>query len=148
MTFVKVILCGALVAATMAIFSGAPTSASAQDFNNRGVPARPGRDLKSTPGDAAACINGTGLIPTIAYHKGALGVSRPFPGTYLVSFNRDVTNCVMTATIGLCGSVGVEQPGSIAVVRSVVAVNDVFVTTHDAFGARSDRSFHLLVTCE
>ncbi len=139
---------GMLMAAVAMVGAAAPAMAGL-DFNNRS-PAASGDGVapSSTPGDRAACINGTGAVPTIAYSKGALSVTRIATGTYIVLFNRNVRNCVKNATIGLCGSVGVSLPGEITTVSSVAFFNGVFVTTHNSFGTRFDRSFHLLVTCE
>ncbi len=132
--------------AAAAAMATASMPAFAGDVNNRGTPVQSsGAQPESTAGDRAACVNGTG---SIAYQKGATGVSRIATGTYIVFFNRDVTRCVKTATIGLCGISGVESPGLITTVRSVSSVNGVFVTTHAPGGARANRSFHLLVTCE
>ncbi|MFZ1430238.1 MAG: hypothetical protein WAS21_26130 [Geminicoccaceae bacterium] len=139
---------GMLTAAVAMVGAGTPAMAD-PDIYNQGPAARDsGVAPSSTPGDRAACINGTGAVPTIAYSKGTLSVTRIATGTYIVLFNRNVRNCVKNATIGLCGFVGVSPPGEITTVSSVAFFNGVFVTTHNSFGARSDRSFHLLVTCE
>jgi hypothetical protein len=139
---------GMLTAAVAMVGAGSPAMAD-PDNNNQGPVVRdPGVAPSSTPGDRAACINGTGAVPTIAYSKGTLSVTRIATGTYIVLFDRSTRNCLKNATIGLCGFIGVSPPGEITTVSSAAFVNGVFVTTHNSFGARSDRSFHLLVTCE
>jgi hypothetical protein len=146
MQLINKLPCATVVAIVLAV-----TSVSAQgmagDLNNLGTPAT-GVRPQSTGGDRYACVNGTATLPSIAYGKGTLSVLRIGIGTYIVRFNRDVTYCVKTATIGLCGYVGVESPGEITTVRSVDYIDGVFVTTHNSKGKRANRSFHLLVTCE
>jgi hypothetical protein len=139
---------GMLTAAVAMVGAGAPAMAAPDASNLSPVVPGPSVSPSSTPGDRAACINGTGAVPTIAYSKGALRVTRIATGTYIVLFNRSTRNCVKNATIGLCGFIGVSPPGEITTVSSAAFINGVFVTTHNSFGAQSDRSFHLLVTCE
>ena len=150
MTFAKNICRSSLILALFtagAVVLGPVFPAAALDSNNVG-PAVVSVVPQSTAGDRAACINGTTTPPTVAFAKGPASVQRISTGTYIVRFNKNVTNCVRTATIGLCGNSGVEKPGEITTVRSVAFVDGVFVTTHASGGARSNRSFQLLVTCE
>jgi len=68
-------------------------------------------------------------------------------GFYRVIFNRNVTRCAYTATIGLPGSVGNPPPGEISVVGLNGNPNGVFVATYTSTGANADRPFHLAVHC-
>lgn len=138
-----------MLTASLAMICAATPSMAAFDVNNRqSTTVGTGVAPSSTPGDRAACVIGTGAVPSIALSKGALSVSRIAVGTYIVLFNRNVRFCVKTATIGLCGAVNVSPPGEITTVSSAAFENGVFVTTHNSVGVRSNRSFHLLVTCE
>ncbi len=76
-------------------------------------------------------------------------------GLYRVFFTRDITTCAFTATIGLAGNSGTENPGFITVVGSAVDgprgepnENGVLVTTHSTSGAIDGRGFHLTVDCQ
>ena len=90
---------------------------------------------------------------TLARGKGALsatqfGVSN---GTYGVRFDRDVTKCVYTATIGLSAVqdtvTGTSPPGEITVAPLVNVPNGVFVSTHNSAGTSESRGFHLALNC-
>jgi len=95
---------------------------------------------------------------TLARGSGVLSVLNATPidyGIYRVFFTRDVTTCAFTATIGLAGNSGTENPGFITVVGSVVDgprgepnENGVLVTTHSTSGAIQGRGFHLTVACQ
>lgn len=68
-------------------------------------------------------------------------------GTYTVVFDRDITGCAYTATIGLSVSVGSETSGEITVAGKASIPNGLFITTHNSAGAPSDRGFHVHVMC-
>ena len=94
-----------------------------------------------------AVVNSDG---TLARGKGALSATQFSTGTYGVRFDRNVTKCVYTATIGRSAD-GVEPPGEITVallaVPSGQPTNGVFVTTHNSAGALEGRGFHLVLNC-
>lgn len=80
--------------------------------------------------------------------RGSAGVTSVYAGAsfYLVTFPRDVTGCVYTATIG-----GTETTyggkGEISVYSANAVPKGVTVVTHDSAGSFSDRPFHLVVNC-
>ena len=90
---------------------------------------------------------------TLARGKGALSATQfgVDSGTYGVRFDRDVTRCVYTATIGLSAvqdsPTGTSPPGEITVAPLEGAPNGVFVSTHNSTGTTESRAFHLALNC-
>jgi hypothetical protein len=68
------------------------------------------------------------------------------PGQYAVAFDRDVRNCVYTATLGDESAAGPGN-GQISVTSQAANVNGVRVVTRDSAGEFANRSFHLIVSC-
>ena len=69
------------------------------------------------------------------------------PGTYLIHFGRDVTNCAYTATLAEVpgGTVTEPSPGRITVTHE--SGPSVIVHTYDAAGNPARQPFHLTVAC-
>lgn len=109
-------------------------------------PSVPGVAPMTASGDRWAVVN-RGC--TLARGKGVVSVTRgdSASGSCVVRFNKVVTGCVYTATIGLSGSVGVEDPGFITVVRRNTVPQAVYVATYSTGAAQTDRGFHLVVGC-
>lgn len=84
---------------------------------------------------------------TLARGVGVRDVNRLVTGRYEVIFNRNVRQCVYTATIGLPDASGVAAPGEITTASRFRALNGVFIQTTNSSGAQANRSFHLLVNC-
>lgn len=134
-----------VAAAVLAAALGTAVTASAAP-QNRGKVVPGGAAAETASGDRWAVVNRNA---TLARGKGAIAVTRgdTATGSYIVVFNKDVTRCLWTATIGLSGTVGVEQPGEITTVRRFNNPRAVYVTTHNSSGVEADRSFHLFVGC-
>ena len=66
-------------------------------------------------------------------------------GTYQVIFDRDVTGCAYTGTIG--GPTNVNQPGEISVGQRSGNANGVFVITYNSAGTGADLPFFVAVHC-
>ena len=81
--------------------------------------------------------------------RGSAGSSVEFGGTgsVVVLFNRDVTNCSYTATLGGIGSSGVTDFGFVTTAGAATQSNGVFVVTGDSSGLSAARNFHLHVLC-
>jgi hypothetical protein len=95
--------------------------------------------------DRFAVINADG---TIARDRGAQTVTHSAgSGSYIVFFDKNVRNCVYTATIGLGGDSGVSARGFITTVGAAAGETGVFVTTDDTSGSPAERGFHLYVGC-
>jgi hypothetical protein len=77
---------------------------------------------------------------------GAVSVQHNPPGGYQVTFDRDVTQAVYVATIGMPGRIVPMPPGEITVMGGP-APDAVSVFTHSSTGVRSDLGFHLAVHC-
>lgn len=92
-----------------------------------------------------AVVNGDGSLA-----RGAGVVSSTafggVPGTYQVNFNRTVSTCAYTATIGNAGA-GNPSHGTIVTALRAGTTDAVFVETRDSAGALADRGFHLQVSC-
>jgi hypothetical protein len=81
----------------------------------------------------------------LARSTGTTGSIHLGPGTYQVNFNRDVSGCAYTATIGPIGAG--SSSGDIDVATRAGNNNAVFIETRDNSGVVSDRPFHLMVAC-
>jgi hypothetical protein len=68
-------------------------------------------------------------------------------GSYEVIFNRKLTPCAFTATIGTTGAGSIPAPGLITVAGRAGNNHGVFVRIVDRTGASLDSSFHLGVAC-
>jgi hypothetical protein len=91
-----------------------------------------------------AVVNSDG---TLARGFHAASATHLATGTYQVTFDRDVTACAYTATIGLSGTSGSSSPGEITVVGRAGIPNALFIQTFDSAGALSDRGFHVHTNC-
>lgn len=139
----QAVRCLAIAGVLVGALSAASAYAAPQ---NRGVIVPGGAAAETASGDRWAVVNRNA---TLARGKGVVAVSRgdTASGSYIVTFNKDVTRCLWTATIGLPGTIGVEQPGEITTVRRFNNPRAVYVTTHNSSGAQQDRAFHLFVGC-
>ena len=77
----------------------------------------------------------------------AVSSSRISTGAYEVRWNRNITTCAWTGTLGLGGFIGGVGPGMIAVTGRAGTNNGVFVETFDRTGASTDEPFTVLVVC-
>ncbi len=139
----QAVRCLAIAGVLVGALSAASAYAAPQ---NRGAVVPGGAAAETASGDRWAVVNRNA---TLARGKGAIAVTRgdTAAGSYIVVFNKDVTRCLWTGTIGLSGTVGVEQPGEITVVRRFNNPQAVYVTTHTSAGAQADRGFHLFIGC-
>jgi len=93
----------------------------------------------------SAVVNSDG---SLARGDHAVSVTHTSGGSsYIVAFDRNVTNCTFNATIGLSGSAFTSPPGFITVVGAAVNANAVYVSTTDSAGTGAERGFHLNITC-
>lgn len=77
----------------------------------------------------------------------ALSAKRLNTGTYVVNFQRDVTACSYTASVGLSGSAGSELDGTVHVAGRASHPKSIFVRTYDTDDNLADRGFHVIVAC-
>jgi hypothetical protein len=100
-----------------------------------------GRDAASfAPAGSAplwAVVNAEG---TFARFKGATSVENVAEGSYVVTFNRDVSACAFAATI-----YGV--PSGQITAQNAPGVGTVYVSTANSSGAAVNKTFHLAVLC-
>lgn len=95
--------------------------------------------------DRWAVIDANGAI---ARGKGVVSVTHSAgAGSYIVFFDKNVTACMFSGTIGLSGSSGTSARGFITTVGAAAGATGVFVTTDDIAGSPSERGFHLYVGC-
>ena len=79
--------------------------------------------------------------------RGVASSAQTGTGQYQVVFDRDVRQCVYTATLGDESASG-PGTGQISVTSAASNVNGVRVVTRNSAGdANVDRSFHLTVSC-
>jgi len=76
----------------------------------------------------------------------ALSARRIARGEYSVHFDSDVSNCVLTASVGSTGTTPVTAPGEISVAPGKKPHN-VFVATIGASGSLKNFPFHLSAAC-
>lgn len=121
--------------------AGAAGSAGADGISGERGPAGPGAEVHW------AVVNGDATLDRDG--SGEVTVSRigEAEGTYVVAFDRDVTQCAYEAAIGRAGTESVEDPGFATVVRRFGVPNGVLVQTYDVGGDRVDKGFHLAVFC-
>jgi hypothetical protein len=92
----------------------------------------------------SAVINADGSIARGNHTVSALNLST---GSYEVVFDRDVTSCTYTATIGDSGTFTSPAAGFVSVVGRAGNANGIFLNTRDAAGTATNRGFHVNVTC-
>jgi hypothetical protein len=69
-------------------------------------------------------------------------------GTYEVIFDRTVSGCAYTATVGTIGNGGsISTPVAITTATRAGNPNGVFIFIHQTSGATIDEPFHLIVKC-
>ncbi|HZD87802.1 MAG TPA: hypothetical protein VE088_07335 [Gaiellaceae bacterium] len=87
-----------------------------------------------------AVVNADG---SIARSSGATGSTHPAAGKYDVTFDRDVSACAYTATIGPASSGSAQGETDVA----AQPPDGVAVETLDTTGTNADLPFHLMVVC-
>jgi len=93
-----------------------------------------------------ATVAPAGVNPAIVRGRGATAVTRDNPGSFSVTFNRDVTGCTWLATYGFPGNGSVDAV--FATVRGKPSNNDVGVVLFDDTGAQVDGlGFNVEVLC-
>lgn len=70
-------------------------------------------------------------IGTLVRGANANSASRLTTGTYVVTFDADVTGCAHNATVGQPGSVGASPPGLVTVAGRSGSAAGVFVQTYE-----------------
>jgi hypothetical protein len=78
--------------------------------------------------------------------RGVASSAQTGDGQYQVVFDRDVRNCVYSATLGDESAAGAGN-GQISVTSAAANVNGVRVVTRNSNGVNENRSFHLIVSC-
>jgi hypothetical protein len=91
-----------------------------------------------------ALVRGSGVV-------GVTGGSSAGVLPFRVQFNRDVTNCAAVATLGIPGAPPLggpnDQPGQVFTAHESFYTDRFDVTTYDANGSQSYRSFTIAVFC-
>ena len=93
-----------------------------------------------------ACVNSSGT--KLKGNAVSAVPDTAFPGGYIVRFSASVRSCVYAATLGLCGSSGVEQGGEIQATAAAIDPRGVYVYTRNSSGTPTPRSFNLIVRCD
>ncbi|GLK81267.1 hypothetical protein [Methylopila turkensis] len=134
-------------AATALLLGAFVAPALASDQNEP----RPGAKASPTPSASdlgmalmSAAVRGDGLL---VRGEGADGAGRLSVGAYEVNFGRDITNCALTATVGIVEAYN-SPPSLIASVSPRAGTpTGVFVRVFDVNGVLADGPFHLTVFC-
>jgi len=97
-----------------------------------------------------AVISATGSVVRSNSTPGPVTVAEHTVGSgiYEINFNKDVSACAYTATLGDTAN-AIPPVGQISVSGDVDgdSADDVYVQTSDSTGAAVDAPFHLTVTC-
>jgi hypothetical protein len=127
----------------------------------QGPPGPPGATGATGPAGPAG-TPGTGVslwavVPTagdvLTRSKGALGVTRPGTGNYVVTFNQDVSNCAYLANAQSDGAATTFSPLRRGSAEAVQVDGEptqvrVLITTSDSSQTTANRDFTLVVTCQ
>lgn len=97
----------------------------------------------NAPSDFAV-VNSDG---SLARGIGATGATQLGTGVYEVDFVKNITACGYTATIGLSGTAGASDPGTIAVVGRSDNAKALYIQVFNSKGKPADLGFHLIVQC-
>ena len=104
---------------------------------------------KGDKGDAGASATALWAVVdpagVLVRNKGVSSASRTGTGTYIVTFNQDVTGCSYQGTIG--GPTTNNTPGEISPAQRSGAATALDVTTYNSAGAATDKPFYLAVFC-
>jgi len=102
----------------------------------------------ATPAPSWAVVNTNGTLAR--GHDATASAQDGSLGTYLVTFNKDVSGCAYVATAGVALSTDVTDDAVVFnVAPSTAGTNTVFVEEYDIILASDSYStgFHLVVTC-
>ena len=89
-----------------------------------------------------AVVDGGGAL---SRNKGVASSSRSGTGTYIVTFNQDVTGCSYQATIG--GPTTTNNTGEVSPAQRSGVAAALDVITYNSAGAATDKPFYLAVFC-
>ena len=117
------------------------TSASASTPN---APNSPTMAAATTPARVFAVVNSDG---TKLRGKAVASTSRLSAGTYDVRFNRNVSACAWTGTVGFRTFGGSTGPAIITVTGRAGTNNGLFVSTYNSAGSLTDEPFLVVVVC-
>jgi hypothetical protein len=84
---------------------------------------------------------------TFARGMGVTGAIHLETGVYEVDFVKNITACGYTATIGLSGTAGASDPGTVTVVGRSDNNKALYIQTFNAKGKPADLGFHAIVQC-
>jgi hypothetical protein len=133
----------AATVATAALVGGVATTASAAPATSN----TPGKATVSTttvPPRVFAVVNSDG---SKLRGKAVASTARISTGTYDVRFNRNISTCAWTATVGLGGFSGSTGPAMITTAGRAGTNNGLFITTFNGAATPTDEAFQVVVVC-
>jgi hypothetical protein len=133
----------AVAAAAAALVSGAVTTASAAP-SAPNTPEQVTTAAATTPARVFAVINADG---TKLRGKAVASTSRVGTGVYDVRWNRNISTCAWTGTVGFGTFGGSTGPTMISVSGRAGTNNGVFVQTFNGSAAPTDLPFAVVVIC-
>jgi hypothetical protein len=140
-------LVAVLGGAVLAVFAVSGAAALVSSGRTAAAAAPPARTV--TVEYASVAENGA-LFPD-THSDNALGTTVHSPGTTTVNFDRDLRDCVATATIARADDTEVLPPqGFIKVSRAKSVRNGIYVVTSDkpGYGPSKPMPFNLIVACK
>jgi hypothetical protein len=84
---------------------------------------------------------------TLARGYNAVSATHLAAGQYEVAFSSNISECGYTATIGLSGTAGSSDFGTVNVAKRGGNKKAIFVQTFDVTGTLADLGFHAIVQC-
>ena len=103
-----------------------------------------GSAIASQGPSATAVVDSDG---TLNRGVNAVSATHLMTGQYEVAFGSNVSECGYTATIGLSGTTGSSDFGTVNVAKRGGNKKAIFVQTFDTGGNLADLGFHLIVQC-
>jgi hypothetical protein len=103
-----------------------------------------GSAIASKGPSLTAVVNADG---SLARGRGALSSSLIATGQYEVTFTQTINRCGFTAAIGLSGSIGSSNFGTVNVAIRSGNKSAVLIQTFDTLGDPADLGFHLIIAC-
>jgi hypothetical protein len=98
----------------------------------------------TTPARVFAAINADG---TKLRGKAVASTAHLSTGTYDIRFNRNISTCAWTATVGIGSFGGSTGPAIVTATGRAGTNNGLFVNTYNTAGTLTDEAFLVVVVC-
>ena len=137
---------GLAVVPVAVLIAGVTLDRAVADSNAQNVPSGKASSIQraTTPERVFAVVNANG---TKLRGRAVASTSKIGTGVYDVRFNRNISKCAWTGTVGLGTFGGSTGPAEITISGRAGTNNGLFVTTFNAAGNPTDQPFIATVIC-